>query len=232
MERLHLKAAESMSRVWLDILEKTYRLGELFTLGLHPERFFACEAALVATLQQALRMRPRVWVARLDDIAQWWAARMRTEVSISETEEGLIHVSARGPDRLTVLARAVELKPHAVEPWDGKFQIVQGTDFDLRAARRPFIGVSPSSSPRLPSFLRQQGFIVEETTNGQNHTLFLDRQQFEELDERPLLSQIEQGEFPLLRFGRWPQGARSALCVTGDIDALTLWDYAMRFLPN
>ena len=231
VERLHLKTEESMSRLWLDILHKTHRLGELFTLGLHPERYFVCEAALVATLQQAFLLRPRVWVTRLDDIAQWWTARMGTKVTITETEAGLIHVRAQGPEGLTILARGVELIPHGVEPWDGKFQTVQQADFLLRALRRPFIGVSPSSSPRLVGFLRQQGFIVEVTTHDQNHTQFLDRQQFTELDERPLLSQIEQGEFPLVRFGRWPQGARSALCVTGDIDALTLWDYAKRLLP-
>ena len=45
-----------------------------------------------------------------------------------------------------------------------------------------------------------------------------------------LLAQIEGGDFPLVRLGRWPNGARSALCVTGDIDALTIWDYGLRFL--
>jgi hypothetical protein len=30
--------------------------------------------------------------------------------------------------------------------------------------------------------------------------------------------------------GLWPAGARSALAVTGDIDALTLWDFGLRLL--
>ncbi|MCK5620360.1 MAG: hypothetical protein KAJ17_13215, partial [Candidatus Krumholzibacteria bacterium] len=33
---------------------------------------------------------------------------------------------------------------------------------------------------------------------------------------------------PLLRFGAWPHGNRSALAVTGDIDALTIWDFVHR----
>ena len=41
------------------------------------------------------------------------------------------------------------------------------------------------------------------------------------LGASPLLTQIEQADFPLVRFGRWPNGARSAFNVTGDIDALT-----------
>jgi hypothetical protein len=48
-------------------------------------------------------------------------------------------------------------------------------------------------------------------------------------DERPVLDEIEGGTFPLARPGRWPDGARSALSLTGNIDALTIWDYASRF---
>ncbi|MDI9546097.1 MAG: hypothetical protein QM346_00715, partial [Chloroflexota bacterium] len=64
------------------------------------------------------------------------------------------------------------------------------------------------------------------------HAYFLDRQQFSALDERPLLAEIEDGDRPLVRLGRWPRGARSALVVTGDIDALTLWDYGLRALGS
>jgi hypothetical protein len=30
--------------------------------------------------------------------------------------------------------------------------------------------------------------------------------------------------------GRWPHNTGSALAITGDIDALTLWDYGLRYL--
>jgi hypothetical protein len=40
---------------------------------------------------------------------------------------------------------------------------------------------------------------------------------------------IEESKRPLVRLGTWPDGARSALAVTGDIDALTIWDFAARF---
>jgi hypothetical protein len=32
--------------------------------------------------------------------------------------------------------------------------------------------------------------------------------------------------------GRWLNGARSALAITGDIDALTLWDCGLRFFER
>src|SRR5690606_30139176 len=87
-----------------------------------------------------------------------------------------------------------------------------------------------ASDPALASFLRQQGYIVEEAPDGEAHACYLDRPSFRQEDERPLLAQLEAGDFPLVRLGRWPDAARSALCITGDIDALTLWDYSLRFL--
>jgi len=39
---------------------------------------------------------------------------------------------------------------------------------------------------------------------------------------------IEKAPGPLVRVWRWPDGARSALAATGDIDALTLRDFVVR----
>ena len=103
-------------------------------------------------------------------------------------------------------------------------------EFDARCERRPFIGVHPTSPERLVSFLRQQGYLVERAGSGSGHSFFLRRERFSRADERSLLDEIEGGTFPLVRFGRWPNAARSALAVTGDVDALTIWDYALRFL--
>ena len=46
--------------------------------------------------------------------------------------------------------------------------------------------------------------------------------------EMKLLDYIEGRNVPLIRFGRWPDGARSAMSVTGDLDALSLGDYLTR----
>ena len=43
---------------------------------------------------------------------------------------------------------------------------------------------------------------------------------------------IENSRTPLVRFWPWPDGQRSALCLTGDLDALSLADYATRLLPG
>lgn len=243
VDRFQLTAPAAMARLWLAILAETYRLGELFTLGLHPERTAHCEAALAETLSGARALRPHVWIARLDEIARWWKARAAASVtSVRARALGAaggeaaaphgaheLHLSVSGPPGTTILARGVELLG-ASEPWDGVYRLVRGGEVALRAGRRPLIGLSAASSPRLAGFLRQQGLIVETAADPAGYTLYLDRPQFAAEDERPLLAQIEDGAFPLVRLGRWPDGARSALCVTGDIDALTIWDYGLRFL--
>ena len=229
VDRFHLEAGDMMSKLWLAILDKTYALGELFTLGLHPERIELCEAPLIATLQKARALSPAVWIARLDEIARWWIERSHTVVTVTPGEEGELSVSVRGPIGVTILTRGVSTSP-AGSKWDGHYQRISANEISLRCDRRPFIGVSPSSPPDLSDFLRQQGYIVEATDSPHTHSFFVDRPAFDYEDERQLLAQIEGGDFPLVRLGRWPNGARSALCVTGDIDALTIWDYGLRFL--
>jgi hypothetical protein len=50
-----------------------------------------------------------------------------------------------------------------------------------------------------------------------------------QVNEVQLIEVIESSPSPLVRYGRWPHGAKSALCVSGDLDALTLFDYVTRF---
>ena len=229
VDRFHFTDAWPIAGIWQTILTETHAAGELFTLGLHPERIDVCGHPLIEIIQRARGLSPGVWFARLDEIARWWMLRTDAAVSITQDHSGELSISVEGPEGLTVLARGVEvLAP--TETWGTQYQSVLTTRFTVRAHQRPFIGLSPSSSPYLASFLRQQGYIVERAESRGSHAFFLDRPHFSFEDERPLLSQIEQGDFPLVRLGRWPNGAQSALCVTGDIDALSVWDYGLRFL--
>jgi len=231
VDRFHLKAGETMNRLWLSILDRTYTMGELFVLGLHPERIDLCEMPLVETLHRARTLSPRIWIARLDEIARWWIDRTQAAENVVLAYGDEISVRVKGPAGVTLLTRGVTTKPLGIE-WDGRFRWIQGKELIFQSDRRPFIGVSPASSLDLIRFLHQQGFIVEVAENKHAYTFFLDRPDFCREDERPLLAQIEQGDFPLIRLGRWPNGARSALCITGDIDALTIWDYWLRFLGH
>lgn len=231
VDRLQLADSQPMSQMWLEILHRTYQSGELFTLGLHPERVDLCQAPLTATLREARSLSPAVWIARLDEIAAWWRARMEASVVITDIGESRLRVTIDGPAGITVLARAVKVDAPVV-PWADGYQQVEATDFIIHAPQRPFIGVSPGTAPALVDFLRQQGYIVEISEETHRYSYHFDRAHFATDHERPLLAQIEGTDHPLIRLSRWPDGAKSALCITGDIDALTLWDYMLRILGS
>jgi hypothetical protein len=90
--------------------------------------------------------------------------------------------------------------------------------------------VHPSSAPSVAPFLREQGFIVELSDSPSSYWRFVHRPAFEPAHGRDLLDEIERSDAPLVRLARWPKGARSALAVTGDVDALTIRDYAFRLV--
>ena len=130
-----------------------------------------------------------------------------------------------------LLLRSLEVKT-ASEPWFAGYRRASATPCIVRAECRPFIGVSPGVAPALISFLRQQGYILETSPDPELYPFYLDLGSFSRQDGRRLIREIEEGDFPLARLGRWPDGAHSALTITGDIDALTLWDYGLRLLGN
>jgi hypothetical protein len=226
VDRLAL-SPETIERTWLRILDASIDRGELFTLAVHPERISSCLRGVVAVLERARSLAPMVWVARHDEIARWWSARAAAAVAVHDRPDSGAHVSVRGPAGLTVLARAMPALGGT--PLGDGYTRLQGTEIELPPDRRPFIGVHPASPGAVVSFLREHGYVVEVSAASHAYGFFVERGRFEPEDRRPLLSQIEAGGFPLLRLGRWPGGAKSALALTGDVDALTIWDYASRF---
>jgi hypothetical protein len=108
------------------------------------------------------------------------------------------------------------------------YREVKTMNFSFKSPLRPFIGFSPSTSTVLTSFLRQQGYIVEASSESERYSYYINQVKFDVNQEQTILAQIERSGCPLIRLGRWPNAAQSALAVTGDIDALTLWDYGLR----
>jgi peptidoglycan/xylan/chitin deacetylase (PgdA/CDA1 family) len=229
VERLALDTTPNISAVWLAILKRTYELGELFVLGIHPERIATCHESLSTVLHKARSLTPAVWIARMDEIAAWWKALAQTTVMITDSRAGEIDLAVAGPRSTNVLARGCSVNA-ATLPWTDGYQRVETTVFSVHAASRPFIGLSQKTSTALASFLRQQGYIVEISHNSREYSYYLDQPEFTAEHERPLLAQIEETDRPLVRLGRWPDSARCALAITGDIDAFTLWDFGLRYL--
>jgi Polysaccharide deacetylase len=227
VERLGLGPGE-IARLWVGMFHGLAERGELFTLAVHPERVDRCLEGIEAVLTAATSADRPVWFAHLDEVARWWTARSSASVDVVELGGGSLRVAAIGPEGLSMIARGMAIA--GAEPWGGRGVRAPDSVVEIRAARRPFIAVHPSSAPALSSFLRQQGYIVEAATDGAAHSMFLHRPRFGPDDELELLWAIERVDAPLLRFSRWPGRAGSAVCLTGDLDALTLWDFASRAL--
>lgn len=231
VHRLSPGTIAQMSKTWLAILRRSHELGELFTLGLHPERIALCHESLAAVLALAHRLFPSVWIARLDEIATWWKARAEATVTVVDAAQGSFWVTVDGPAGTTLMARGLEVEAPTM-PWCDGYQWVEGTTVAVGSAVRPFVGLSPKTDPEMSSFLRQQGYVVEISEQSESYGCYLDQTHFAAKDQRPLLTRIESIARAIVRLGRWPNGARSALAISGDLDAVTLWDYGFRLLGH
>ena len=224
-------APEDMAQAWLRMLEDIHRRGELFTLLFHPELASLCTRPFITLLREARRVQPAVWVARLRDVAGWWKEKAGFRVETFESA-GQLRVALECSGRATVLARGVE-PGEAGEPWADGYRRLRGRVLELPATPRPFVGLDDAAPAGVAAFLREQGYIVDTSDTATRCATYLDASLLAHLKTQiELVDFVESAAAPLVRFGRWPDGRKSALCVTGDLDALTLLDYASRLWPG
>lgn len=227
VDRLHLSPG-AITELWLRVLHDTHERGELFTVGVHPERIERCRGAIEAVLRAARSLHPQVWIASHREIARWWRERSAATVEVHDDGADRLCVRVCGPRSTTVLARGLDVRER--EPWHGGYARVSSLDVVVPARPRPFVGLHPRVPDGLAAFLREQGYVVERSGSPAEHAVYVDRVSYDPADQRTIIDEIEATRTPLLRLGRWPDGARSAVSITGDLDALTLRDYALRLV--
>ena len=223
LDRLRL-ADPALSAEWLHVLELTYARGDLFTIQLHPERIHELGQALDASLAAARGRRPAVYVARLDDIASWWLRRARSSLRVTPSGVGRCRVFIEADMDATLLVRGLAV---AATPWYGRDSRCELRAFEAEAARLPIVGVSRRSPPDIALFLAEEGFATDISDDRARFGAFVDVAD-QTWSETSVLDAIESAPGPLVRVWRWPDGARSALAITGDVDALTLRDFVVR----
>jgi hypothetical protein len=218
---------EGMTQAWSQILHRTHRRGELFVLQFHPELTWHCQQPFVTVLREATRLQPPVWVARLRDISRWWREKSGFAVAISPTPAGL-HISFTCSERATILVRGLGACGSG-RLWDGGYYQLRTKALDVPAGCRPFVGLPANAPRRVVSFLQEQGYILDTAETAPRCGTYIDAATLAKLSTQvELISYIESSPAPLVRYWRWPDGAKSALCVSGDLDALTLLDFASR----
>jgi peptidoglycan/xylan/chitin deacetylase (PgdA/CDA1 family) len=237
LDRWDLQDETQIGGIWRKILYRSHELGELFTLQLHPERIHRCEQALTGLLEAARALTPPVWLARLSDVSVWWRSRSSIHVECTKLESNRWRIQIEGAPEAALMVRGAQVVERSTACGDGYHFINaamtsdgKGVECTVISNHRPIVGVSPACPPGLISLLRQEGFAWQSVTDAGDFSVYLEPSQVEIENEWAVLAHLEQNNRPLVRVGRWPRGFRSALCVTGDIDALTIWDFGSRLL--
>jgi peptidoglycan/xylan/chitin deacetylase (PgdA/CDA1 family) len=228
VDRLGITDEKEITKIWQSVLQRTYNGGELFTVQLHPERIPICESALVNILQQARALNPPVWIATLGELARWWKEKDSFSLEVNAEDNGRYRVKANCSEKATLLLKHCEVNGPVAE-WSSGYQSISARDFVVESPSRPVIGVEPDSSSAAITFLKSEGFVVELSDQPDNYGIYLtDLANFRDADEKPLAEAIEHSNAPVLRYWRWPDHAKSALAITGDIDSITLLDFILR----
>jgi peptidoglycan/xylan/chitin deacetylase (PgdA/CDA1 family) len=220
-------SADEVAKTWCQILDAIYERGELFTLLFHPELASFCDYPFNQVLSRAKLKKPQVWVAKLCEISDWWVEKAGFKVDVASIASGL-SFSFVCSSRATILIKGFDLR-NSGEPWEGPYQRLNANYLEMPVSTRPFLGLSEKVPGKVKTFLMEQGYILDTTETAKNCGLYLDEPILAGLNsETTLINYIEAFSGPLVRFWRWPNGAKSALSITGDLDALSLFDYVSR----
>jgi peptidoglycan/xylan/chitin deacetylase (PgdA/CDA1 family) len=219
-------SADEIADVWSAVWEQVDARGELFAPLFHPEAYDHCAPAFERVLASAAG-KGDVWLATTGEIAAWWLERARSDVEVTNGANGL-RLELRCAPAVTVLVRGVDSGP-ALEPWHAGYAALRGTRLELPGTVRPFVGVAQSVPAAAVACLREEGFVVVEDADPATCSVFLDGNAPFAAGEVELVRHVEEAAGPLVRFWRWPNGARSAISIAGDLDALRLTDYLARF---
>jgi hypothetical protein len=213
---------------WRAMLKATHRGGELFAPLFHPEAYDLLEAAVDGLLDAVRAQRPGVWAAQLRDIAGWWRERQGFTARASPDDGGQV-LEVECSARATVLVRDWP-RPERTRAWDGEWSLLDERRIRLESATRPFVGTAALDASTA-AFLVEQGYVVDAGPDAECSVSLTAADARRLGSRRALLEHLDRSTGPLVRFGAWPSEAKSAFCLAGDLDALSLRDYALRLRP-
>jgi peptidoglycan/xylan/chitin deacetylase (PgdA/CDA1 family) len=219
-----------LREAWTAILHQTHSRGECFVVVFHPEAFDQCAMGLDGVLSKASSLLPTVWVTPLAGVSQWWKEKSKFTIEITQLPSGA-RIRFDCSERATVLVRNLATSA-PTHDWEGSYRVLDTRLLNLGDGRLPFIGLGPGVPKNTLSFLREQGYIVDASLEPSSCSIYLDEPTAARLNEVELVDYVESSPAQLVRFWRWPNEAKSALCVTGDLDALSLLDYAARLFSR
>ncbi len=225
IDRLGLPV-EKRVETWLASFQEAYKRGEMLVTILHHERVPYCAEALEAVLQASRQQQLPVFVASMGEIADWWNRRSSFKLNVERLTEASYRVLAPDDGDATILVSGVQTDPPS-QPWDDRYRVAPPGNFTIPTKQAPVISLDEDSPVGLKAFLQEEGFVIWDGLQSGGYRL-TGIETFSEKDKRKVLNTIETSGAPLVRLWRWPRLARSALSITGDIDAMTFVDFLRR----
>ncbi len=218
---------DGVEQAWCRMLRAAHTRSELLAPLFHPESFDLLRGPVEGLLAEARRLRPRVWLTQLRELAAWWLERAAVSLRCGPGPRLVV----QGSERATVLVRDWPWEAPR-RPWDGSWQLLEAREVALDGSVRPLLGARGVGDDTV-AFLREQGYLLDTGEHAPDCSVVLDGETVRKLGDRPrLLEHIERSPGPLVKLSRWPDGLKGAICFAGDLDALSLWDYAQRLLPR
>jgi|SRR5579859_3176028 len=238
-DRLRITDPQEVGCIWSKGMQRAYDLGGLYSLNIHPERGILCRQALDVLLSYAHSRPLPVWLARMEDIAQWWKERSQFKLIITPEAADLWNVETLCHPRTTLLARHLSFTDQPTTRWSDSDVRIRSQCFRVHATKCPSIALSSQTPQEVLDFLQEQGYpaVYCSQEEAPKYALYLDipgglgKTPEEQTRQRSaLVQQVEELEAPLLHFGCWPDGNRAALSITGDIDSVTIQDFFRRVI--
>jgi hypothetical protein len=226
IDRLKL-TKRHITTIWTDILNTIYRRGEMAVFLFHLERFQILKNIFVRLQTELSKKQPHVWIANLNQIAEWWNVRKKIEINVRD-RAGFYDINVECPERSTILIRGAGVSTHT-DRWYGRYKVVSSKRFKMYSTKTPAIGISAKLPSIIYDFLHSEGFCVEESESAQKYSIYIDNiYWFDEKDKLKLLNKIEDSVKPLVRVWRWPYNARCCVAFSVDIDAFSTYDFFIR----
>lgn len=226
VDRLQLKHdKKGIGRIWQAILEQSHARGEIFTVQLHHERIPFCDEPLDHILALSDKLSPPIFKGQLGTIANWWKERANSVFHLQmEGDEYRIEIKA--PREATILCRGMDASGNR-----RLFANYMHTDKRIFSGTGivPGVALSEQCHPSWQDFLHEEGFFTLDPIH-RARAAFVVNEPNTLTEDRAfdVLQAIDSADTPMVRVWRWPQGCRSALSVSGDIDCMTLQDFLWR----
>lgn len=217
LDRLRIQSEEQLLQIWKSLICQNHDRETLFTIQLHPERIPFFEKTLKNIHQILKELNPPVWKASLNQIATWWSKRNTFQWEITMDSIHWDH----SPDIHMLISK--NLDGSNFKSFYGSWYSIEGHSLKWKSLELPILAVENEGKKNIP-FLKQWGYLFELKREDRLYSLDLNR----ELEESDLEFLLTKHPNPLLRIAHWPKPFQSAVCLSGDIDCVTLQDFLFR----